>query len=80
MCIVIFTFPIVACLHTACIIQSIDCTQWFAELSVDLDLLFEVTRQIVALYELLKTYEESAEIKPLLRKIAIPNNLPKGGR
>ncbi|EDV21910.1 uncharacterized protein TRIADDRAFT_29608 [Trichoplax adhaerens] len=65
-----------ACLHTACIIQSIDCTQWFAELSVDLDLLFEVTRQIVALYELLKTYEESAEMKSLLDKIA----LPKGGR
>ncbi|WAR27618.1 CCNC-like protein, partial [Mya arenaria] len=49
-------------LHIACVIQQKDLKQWFAELSVDMDKILEITRQILHLYDLWKNYDEKKEI------------------
>lgn len=65
-----------ACLHIACVIQDKDGRQWFAELSVDMDKVLEITKQILALYELWKNYEEKKEIVPVLAKMPKPKTNP----
>ncbi|CAH1782036.1 unnamed protein product [Owenia fusiformis] len=65
-----------ACLHMACVIQQKDAKQWFAELSVDMDKILEITRHILALYELWKNYDEKKEIQALLQKMPKPKTQP----
>ncbi|XP_067669409.1 cyclin-C-like isoform X2 [Haliotis asinina] len=65
-----------ACLHMACVIKQKDIKQWFAELSVDMDKILEVTRQILALYEMWKKYDEKKEIPAVLAKMPKPKLNP----
>ena len=64
-CIFVFT----AALHIACVIQQKDLKQWFAELSVDMDKILEISRQILHLYDLWKNYDEKKEVAPILQKM-----------
>ncbi|XP_050389545.1 cyclin-C isoform X2 [Patella vulgata] len=66
----------IACLHMACVIKQKDVKQWFAELSVDMDKILEISRQILALYEMWKTYDEKKEIAGILSKIPKPKLNP----
>lgn len=65
-----------ACIHMACVVHQKDCKQWFAELNTDLDRLMEITRYILNLYELWKSYDERKEIQALLQKMPKPNTQP----
>ena len=65
-----------ACLHMACVIQQKDAKQWFAELTVDMDKIFEISKYILALYELWKHYDEKKEIVALLAKMPKPKTQP----
>jgi cyclin C len=65
-----------AALNLACVMQQKDTKQWFAELSVDLDKIIEITRHILALYELWKTYDEKKEIAALINRIPKPKTTP----
>jgi len=67
-----------ACLHMACVIQQKDVKQWFAELNVDMEKILEITRYILALYELWKNFDERKEIQPLLAKMPKPKTQPPG--
>ncbi|KAI0232366.1 Cyclin-C [Lamellibrachia satsuma] len=65
-----------AALHMACVIQQKDAKQWFAELSLDMDKLLEITKEILSLYELWKSYDEKKEIGGLLSRMAKPKTSP----
>uniref|UniRef100_UPI00358EA9CC cyclin-C isoform X1 n=1 Tax=Myxine glutinosa TaxID=7769 RepID=UPI00358EA9CC len=77
-----------ACLHMACAIHQKeppkehqrdsprDCRHWFAELSVDLDKILEITRSILRLYEIWQSYDERTEIGPILAKMPKPKSPP----
>jgi len=65
-----------ASLNLACVMQQKDMKQWFAELSVDLDKIIEITKQILALYDLWKTYDEKKDIAALLNRIPKPKASP----
>ena len=65
-----------ACLHIACVIQQKDLRQWLAECNVDMDKILEISRQILALYELWKNYDEKKEIASILEKMPKPNTSP----
>ena len=64
-----------ACLHMACVMQKKDAKQWFAELNVDMEKLFEITRHILYYYDVNKSYDEK-ELKELLARIAKPRLTP----
>lgn len=62
-----------ACLHVACVIASKESyKQWFAELNVDFDKVLEITRHILNLYEMWKSFDEKKEIGHLLSKMPKP--------
>ena len=63
-------------MHMACVMTQKDCKQWFSELNTDLDRIMEITRYILNLYELWKSYDESKEIKALLQKMPKPVTQP----
>lgn len=65
-----------AALHIACVIQQKDLKQWFAELSVDMDKILEITRQILHLYDLWKDYDEKKEIAAVLQNMPRPKTSP----
>ena len=58
-----------------CILQK-DGKSWFAEVAVDMEKIQEITRYILALYELYKTYDEKKEIINLLAKMPKPKAQP----
>ncbi|KAI8518968.1 cyclin-C-like isoform X1 [Branchiostoma floridae x Branchiostoma belcheri] len=58
-----------AALHMACVILQKDAKHWFAELSVDMEKMLEITRVILRLYDLWKQYDERKEILSLLSKM-----------
>ncbi|KAL3846868.1 hypothetical protein ACJMK2_017822 [Sinanodonta woodiana] len=60
-----------AALHIACVIQQKDVKTWLSELTVDMEKILEITKQILKLYELWKNYDEKKEIAAVL------NNMPK---
>jgi len=68
-----------ACINMACVILQRDCKQWFAELNVDMEKILEITRYILNLYELWKSYDEKKEIQALLSKMPKPKGQPPGG-
>ena len=59
-------------IYMACVIQQKDCKQWFAELSVDMQKIMEITQQILALYDLWKTFDQKREIPAILAKMPKP--------
>jgi cyclin C len=65
-----------ACLNISCLIQKKDAKQWFSELNVDMEKIFEITRHILYLYEMWKTYDEKEQMKELLEKIPKPRLTP----
>lgn len=65
-----------ACLHIASVIQQKDLKQWLAECSVDMDKILEISRQILALYELWKNYDEKKEIAGILEKMPKSRTTP----
>lgn len=65
-----FDFNIHFC-HFSVILQK-DLKLWFAELNVDMEKVQEISRSIVALFELWKTYDEKKEIQELLGKMPKP--------
>ena len=64
-------------LHMACVVTSKEAArQWFAELSVDLDQILEITRHLLSLYELWKHFDEKKEVQHLLSRMPKPRNQP----
>lgn len=61
-----------ACLHIACVVQRKDVKQWFSELNIDMEKIFEITRHILYLYEIYKTYDEKEQIKDILSRVPKP--------
>ncbi|RUS79738.1 hypothetical protein EGW08_012511 [Elysia chlorotica] len=62
-----------SCLHLASIVKQKDIKAWCAELSVDNDKVMEITKTMVGLYEMWKTYDEKKEIQPILAKMPKPS-------
>jgi len=64
----------VACLHMACVIlgKPENKHQWFAELSVDMEKIMEITKYMVNLYELLRMYDEKKDMEGLLQRMPKP--------
>jgi hypothetical protein len=52
--------------------QKKDCKQWFSELNVDMEKIFEIVRQIMYMYEVMKSYDEKEQIKDILSRTAKP--------
>jgi len=62
-----------SCIHMACVILNKDCKQWFVELHVDLDMVKDISKQILKLYELWKVFDEKKEMSGILNKMPKPN-------
>lgn len=60
----------------ACVVLQKDGKSWFAEIAVDMDKIQEITRHILALYDLYKSYDEKKEIQALLAKMPKPKTQP----
>lgn len=65
-----------AALHLASVILQKDLKQWFAELTVDLDKIIEITKEIMALYDLWKAYDEKKDIGKLISIMPKPKTAP----
>jgi len=61
-----------ACLHMASVLYGKDLRSWFSELSVDMEKIQEITRHILNLYELWKSYDEKKEVAGILQKMPKP--------
>lgn len=61
-----------SCLHMACVILGKDSRQWFAELHVDFDKVQEISKYILNLYELWKSFDEKKEMAQVLTKMPKP--------
>lgn len=61
-----------AALHMACIVLSKDVKGWFAELHVDLEKVQEISKYILGLYELWKSFDEKKETVQILAKMPKP--------
>jgi len=56
----------------ACVVQRKDAKQWFSELNIDMEKIFEITRHILYLYDMYKTYDEKDQIKDILNRVPKP--------
>lgn len=65
-----------ACLHMASVILGKDLRNWFSELAVDMDKIQEITKHVLALYDLWKSYDEKKEIASILQKMPKPKSTP----
>lgn len=61
-----------ACIHMAAVVTKKDVKAWFAELSVDMEKILEITTHILDLYKLWKKYDEAKEVPDLLKRIPKP--------
>jgi len=61
-----------ACIHMAAVVHKKDVKGWFAELSVDMGKILEITTQILDLYRLWKRYDENKEMPELIEKMPKP--------
>ena len=61
-----------ACIHMAAVVNKKDVKGWFAELSVDMGKILEITTQILDLYKLWKRYDELKEMPDLIEKMPRP--------
>ena len=53
-----------------------DLRNWFSELAVDMDKIQEITKHVLALYDLWKSYDEKKEIASILQKMPKPKSTP----
>lgn len=65
-----------AALHMAAVMQQKDLKVWFAELNVDLDKIIEITKDILALYSLWKTFDMQKDTAGLLEHMPKPKTTP----
>jgi len=67
-----------AALHVALVFQGKESRwcQWFSELNVDMEKILEITKQIMSLYELLKTYDEKTDMPTILERVPKPKTAP----
>lgn len=64
----------IACLHMACVITQQDTYKtWFAELNTDFDKILEITRHMMNLYEMWKSFEPQIEIQELHDRMPKPS-------
>ena len=61
-----------ACIHMAAVVHKKDVKAWFAELSIDMNKVLEITTFILDLYKLWKRYDEAKETPELLEKLPKP--------
>lgn len=50
---------------------------WFAEINVNMEKIQEISKTILGLYELWRTYDEKKEIQELLSKMPKPRPAPQ---
>ena len=60
----------------ACVILGKDSRQWFSELNVDFDKIQEISKYILNLYELWKSFDEKKEMAQVLAKMPKPKLQP----
>jgi len=60
-------------LHMASCQLDRDLTSWFAELSVDLNKILDISKDIIRLYEIWNSYKEDDNLANILKKIPKPN-------
>ena len=60
------------CIHMAAVVNKKDVKGWFAELSVDMGKILEITTHVLELYKLWKRYDENKEMPELLEKMPKP--------
>ncbi len=60
------------CIHMAAVVNKKDVKNWFAELSVDMGKILEITTQILDLYKQWKRYDEAKEMPELLLRMPKP--------
>jgi len=65
-----------AALHLASIINNKKLETWFADVSVDMEKVYEVARQILGLYNFWKTFDEKKEMLSILQKMPKPKTQP----
>ena len=53
-----------------------DLRAWFADLAVDMDKIQEISKHVLSLYDLWKTYDEKKEIAGILAKMPKPKTQP----
>ena len=58
-------------------IQQKDVKSWFAEVNVNMEKIQEISKTILGLYELWRTYDEKKEIQELLSKMPKPRPPPQ---
>lgn len=61
-----------ATIHMAAVVHKKDVKAWFAELSIDMTKIIEITTCILDLYKLWNSYDESKEVVELLAKMPKP--------
>jgi len=61
-----------ACLHMATVILGKDCRNWFAELNVEMDKIQDISKSILALYDLWKQFDDKKEMQGILQKMPKP--------
>lgn len=54
-----------------------DVKSWFAEINVNMEKIQEISKTILGLYELWRTYDEKKEIQELLSKMPRPRPPPQ---
>lgn len=54
-----------------------DVKSWFAEINVNMEKIQEISKTILGLYELWRTYDEKKEIQDLLAKMPKPRPPPQ---
>ena len=65
-----------SCLHMACVILNKDCRSWFSELHVDMEKIQEITKYLLNLYDLWKSFDEKKEMNGILAKMPKPKHQP----
>lgn len=59
------------------ILQKDNVKSWFAEVNVNMEKIQEISKTILGLYELWRTYDEKKEIQELLNKMPKPRQAPQ---
>lgn len=59
------------------ILQKDSVKSWFAEVNVNMEKIQEISKTILGLYELWRTYDEKKEIQELLNKMPKPRPPPQ---
>lgn len=69
-------FGLICALFYSVILQK-DVKSWFAEINVNMEKIQEISKTILGLYELWRTYDEKKEIQDLLSKMPKPRPNPQ---